>query len=84
MISTWFGCGLIPGAPGTWGSLAALPLAWLVLVNYGPVALGAVGIALFLIGLATSAVFARRSSDRDPQSIVSNRQSFCENPFDAA
>lgn len=70
MISTWFGCGLIPGAPGTWGSLAALPLAWVVLVNYGSVALGAVSIALFLIGLRTSEIFARRSSDRDPQSIV--------------
>ena len=50
--------------------MAALPLAWLTLVNYGPIALAAVGVALFLIGLTTSAIFARRTSDRDPQSIV--------------
>jgi phosphatidylglycerophosphatase A len=25
LIATWFGAGLIRGAPGTWGSLAALP-----------------------------------------------------------
>ncbi len=70
IVSTWFGFGLIPGAPGTWGSLAALPLAWLVLVNYGPFGLAAVGLLLFMAGLASSAVYARRSSDRDPQSIV--------------
>ena len=27
LIATWFGTGLIPFAPGTWGSLAALPFA---------------------------------------------------------
>ncbi|MEQ9326219.1 MAG: phosphatidylglycerophosphatase A, partial [Rhodospirillales bacterium] len=27
-IATWFGSGLLPKAPGTWGSLAALPFAW--------------------------------------------------------
>jgi len=41
LIATWFGSGLISPAPGTWGSLAALPLgivllllgdAWVVLV----------------------------------------------------
>ena len=70
VISTWFGFGLIPGAPGTWGSLAALPLAWLVLVEYGAAALAAISLALFALGLATSAVYARRSNDRDPQAIV--------------
>ena len=27
LLATWFGAGLIRGAPGTWGSLAALPPA---------------------------------------------------------
>ena len=27
-LATWGGVGLLPGAPGTWGTLAALPLWW--------------------------------------------------------
>jgi len=27
-IGTWFGCGYMPAARGTWGALAALLLAW--------------------------------------------------------
>lgn len=27
LIATWFGCGLISPAPGTWGSLGAIPFA---------------------------------------------------------
>jgi len=30
LIATGFGLGLIPFAPGTWGSMLALPIAWLV------------------------------------------------------
>ena len=30
MVATVCGVGLLPKAPGTWGSLAALPLAWLL------------------------------------------------------
>lgn len=31
IIATWFGLGLVPYAPGTFGSLGALPLAWIML-----------------------------------------------------
>jgi len=27
-LATWGGAGCLPGAPGTWGTLAALPLWW--------------------------------------------------------
>jgi phosphatidylglycerophosphatase A len=27
-LATWGGVGFLPGAPGTWGTLAALPLWW--------------------------------------------------------
>ncbi len=30
LIATWFGVGLIKGIPGTWGSLAALPCAYII------------------------------------------------------
>jgi phosphatidylglycerophosphatase A len=34
LIATWFGLGLIPVAPGTWGSLGGLAVAW-ALAEYG-------------------------------------------------
>ena len=40
LIATCFGIGNLPGAPGTWASVAALPLAW------GPHAAGAVHTAV--------------------------------------
>lgn len=69
-LSTWFGVGLIPGAPGTWGSIAALPVAWFTHKHYGPLGLAALGGALFVIGCWTSSVFARRVSENDPGPIV--------------
>ena len=29
-LATWGGVGFLPGAPGTWGTMAALPLWWLL------------------------------------------------------
>ena len=34
VLATWFGSGLIKLAPGTCGSLAALPFAWLLYDNW--------------------------------------------------
>ena len=28
LLASWFGAGLLPYAPGTWGALAALPCGW--------------------------------------------------------
>jgi phosphatidylglycerophosphatase A len=30
LTGTWFGSGLLPVMPGTWGTMAAMPLAWWV------------------------------------------------------
>ena len=30
LLATWFGCGLSPKAPGTFGTLGAIPLCWLL------------------------------------------------------
>ena len=30
IVATWFGCGMVPKAPGTMGSLGAIPLYLLV------------------------------------------------------
>ncbi len=46
LVAIGFGLGLLPGAPGTWASLAAIPLVW---------ALHAIG-GFWLVGPATAAV----------------------------
>lgn len=49
MIATVFGIGYLPFAPGTWGSLAALPLAWAIFMLGG---LPAISVALALVTIA--------------------------------
>lgn len=70
IAATWFGAGLLPGAPGTWGSLAALPFAWALAVWGGPWALAAAAAACFGGGWWASAVYVRRTGIDDPQEIV--------------
>ncbi len=67
---TWFGVGLLPKVPGTWGSLAALPLAWFVAERYGPWAVIAFGGALFALGMWGATVYLRKSRTQDPGEIV--------------
>ena len=69
-LATWFGAGLIPKAPGTWGSLAALPFAWGIL-HFGNVwwLLAGAGI-VFLIGWWSSEIYVKRSGQADPGAIV--------------
>ena len=70
LVATWFGAGLAPVAPGTWGSLAALPFAWGIAALVAPWALVPAALLLFLVGWAASnrVVAANRASD--PQIIV--------------
>ncbi len=70
LFATWFGAGYLPKAPGTWGSLAALPFAWGIVTFGGTAALSvAVGI-VFILGLWASEDFMARSGTHDPGAIV--------------
>ncbi len=69
-VATVGGIGLLPGAPGSWGSLAALPAAWLLLEHFGPWGLGAAAIVVFALGWRASASVTRRTGDDDPGPIV--------------
>ena len=70
LIATWFGAGFLPKAPGTWGSLFALPFAWLLVAAGGaPLLAGAVAI-LFLIGWWASSHYIEQSGIDDPGSVV--------------
>ena len=70
IIGTVFGVGYIRPAPGTWGSLVALPWAWLLHVLGGfPFLLLGV-IAAFLKGWWATSKMTEGSDDHDPSEIV--------------
>ncbi|MBI4642622.1 MAG: phosphatidylglycerophosphatase A [Deltaproteobacteria bacterium] len=54
--ATWGGVGYLPGMPGTWGTLAALPLWWLLAQlgpwGYGLAVAALLGLALWAAGPA--------------------------------
>lgn len=70
LVATWFGCGLLPGAPGTWGSLAALPVAWLLCQWGGWGAVLAAAAACLALGWAAAAAYVRRTGIDDPKEVV--------------
>jgi phosphatidylglycerophosphatase A len=70
LLSTWFGVGRLPWVPGTWGSLAALPIAWLLGWHYGPYAVLFAAGAVFVIGLWACGPYLARTRTKDPGEIV--------------
>lgn len=70
LIATFFGAGLMRPGPGTWGSLAALPAAWVIHVLGGFPALAVASIAVFLLGWWVTMVETADTDDPDPSEIV--------------
>ena len=69
-IATWFGVGLLRPAPGTWGTLAALPFAWALHQLGGFPLLALATVAVFALGWWVSVIETRNSADPDPSEIV--------------
>lgn len=69
-IATWFGAGLLPKAPGTWGSLAALPFAWAIHAHLGQGWLAAGAVLLFAVGVWAAERYRRHDGVQDPQAVV--------------
>lgn len=69
-MATWFGIGLLPAAPGTWGSLAALPLAHLVVTLWGIWGLVGFALAVTLVGVHAAGETARLRGIGDPPEVV--------------
>jgi phosphatidylglycerophosphatase A len=69
LVSTWFGCGLAPKAPGTVGTVGALPLAY-ALHALGPVAYWAGTVLVTVGGTWAAQRSAEELGDDDPQSVV--------------
>lgn len=70
LILSFFGAGLLRPAPGTWGSLAALPAAWALHALAGPGGLIVATAALYGIGVSMTAQETAASEDHDPSWIV--------------
>lgn len=70
LIATFFGVGLIARAPGTFGSLAALPPAYLLHRFTGFPGLAVATLAVFLIGWWATSAATRGQTDHDPGEIV--------------
>jgi phosphatidylglycerophosphatase A len=71
-ISTWFGCGYSPAAPGTAGSLAAIGIALLIehYAGWRPAAFAALAIAVSAPAIWAAGETARQSGIEDPRFVV--------------
>ncbi|MBN2760237.1 MAG: phosphatidylglycerophosphatase A [Rhodobacteraceae bacterium] len=70
MIATFGGVGFLRPAPGTWGSLAALPVAWALHVLGGFWLLLAATFVAFALGWWATIAETRETPDADPSEIV--------------
>lgn len=69
-VATGFGIGLLPWAPGTWASLAALPAAWGIFELAGHLGLAVASVVACVIGMWTSDACVRDTGIEDPGAIV--------------
>jgi phosphatidylglycerophosphatase A len=72
LLASFGGSGFITPASGTWGSLAALPIATYILFNYSSLYLLYLSFTLFLIGIWVCREWlnAVGDQDNDPSMIV--------------
>src|SRR5688572_28739137 len=69
-LSTWFGAGKSPIMPGTVGSLAALPFAYLIQVYSGSNGLMIAAILLFVLGCFAADKYVKATGSEDAKEIV--------------
>jgi phosphatidylglycerophosphatase A len=69
ILATWFGCGLVPLAPGTAGTVGAIPL-YLVLRPHGPWVVLLAAAALAVVGIWAAGEVIVTTGEIDPQIVV--------------
>ncbi len=69
-LAAGLGSGWLPKAPGTWGSLAALPPAWLLIELVGISGLLLASLLLLVFGCWICANVLKQIPDKDPGWIV--------------
>ena len=70
LFATGFGTGLLPFAPGTCGSLAAVPFAWAIRSHWGAAGIAVATLIVFIIGWWVAATVAEATGTEDPGTIV--------------
>ncbi|MBX3497187.1 MAG: phosphatidylglycerophosphatase A [Parvibaculum sp.] len=70
LVATWFGAGLIRPAPGTWGSLGAVPFAFVIVYFLGAPALALAALAAFAAGIWASERYCAASGTEDASEVV--------------
>ena len=70
LLATFGGVGLLRPAPGTWGSLAALPAAWAVHALVGPWGLLVATGIVAAVGIPAIARYQEEMGVHDPSSAV--------------
>jgi len=70
LLATGFGAGLLPRAPGTWGSLLAVGLAWGIVYLWGPLGLAIGAVLAFGVGVWASNVCIEKYGCEDPKQVV--------------
>ena len=70
MTVTWFYSGLAPVAPGTFGTIAALPLAYLLLLLNNPYLYLGLTVILTVFGTLTTAHYMNVTQQDDPKEVV--------------
>ena len=69
-FATLGGVGYLPAVPGTWGSLATLPLCWLVALPGSPVLYAAVILGVTALGIPAAGVAERVLRTKDAKPVV--------------
>lgn len=70
LIATFFYTGYLRPAPGTWGSLAAIPVAYLIASAGGWMALALAAFAAFAVGYWATLRETAGAENHDPSEIV--------------
>ncbi|MBR8462651.1 phosphatidylglycerophosphatase A [Campylobacter sp. faydin G-24] len=70
LFLTFFGIGLLPKAPGTWGSIAGAIVAYLVLLAFSNTTLFLASILLFLVSISIINEYEKSVGEHDSSHIV--------------
>lgn len=70
IIATFFYAGHMRPAPGTWGSLAALPFAWVIIAYSGLYGLIFASLVAYALGLWATKAETAGKANHDPSEIV--------------
>jgi phosphatidylglycerophosphatase A len=70
ILTTWFGVGFSPWAPGTFGSLASLPFAFLIMETSGLFGIAIAAAVIFVIGTYAVDNYVLQKGKKDPGEAV--------------